>query len=350
MARIFYGIMGDHKGHVSRALSVLPLLRGHEVLVAGGGHVLELREHGYPVHALPMPSTVLRHGRVDALATALNACRVLSGTSQTVRALTREMERFAPDLVISDYELFTPLAARRLGISSVSLDHQHVMTMTGADTVPGQAVSRLLTGSIIRALYSRTDSYWVTSFYHPRPRHDKDVRLLPPLLRDDVRELPPQDGSSVLAYIHSQQGDSLLRSLAATGREVHVYGLKGQAAAGGGIGRAGVHVHPPSRQGFLEHLARCAYVVTGGGHSLLSEALHLGKPVLCVPPSMLYEQQLNALYVHRMGYGMRVTQPQLLEDVLERFERRLPSMRKRLPKGRLDGRKALSMLFEEALG
>ena len=38
------------------------------------------------------------------------------------------MERFQPDVTMSDYEYFVPRAARRAGLPCLSVDHQHVIT------------------------------------------------------------------------------------------------------------------------------------------------------------------------------------------------------------------------------
>ena len=45
-------------------------------------------------------------------------------------------------------------------------------------------------------------------------------------------------------------------------------------------------------------------MVAGGGFSLLSEAVYLGKPVLAVPLRGQFEQMMNARYLDRKGYGM----------------------------------------------
>ena len=45
-------------------------------------------------------------------------------------------------------------------------------------------------------------------------------------------------------------------------------------------------------------------MVTGGGFSLLSEAVYLGKPVLSIPLRGQFEQLMNARYLERDGYGI----------------------------------------------
>ncbi|MDJ0622350.1 MAG: glycosyltransferase family protein [Desulfocapsaceae bacterium] len=44
-----------------------------------------------------------------------------------------------------------------------------------------------------------------------------------------------------------------------------------------------ITVLPFSRQGFIDDLATCRGVICNAGFSFISEALHLGKRVLCKP-------------------------------------------------------------------
>ena len=62
-----------------------------------------------------------------------------------------------------------------------------------------------------------------------------------------------------------------------------------------------------SETGFLDDLASCRYVVCGGSHTLLSEALYYGKPVISFPIQGAFEQFLNAFYLERLGYGRYFT-------------------------------------------
>src|SRR5947209_9517231 len=56
-------------------------------------------------------------------------------------------------------------------------------------------------------------------------------------------------------------------------------------------------------EGFLRDLAGASAVIANAGFSLVSEALHLGKPYLAIPVQHQFEQTLNAYYVDKMGYG-----------------------------------------------
>ncbi len=68
--------------------------------------------------------------------------------------------------------------------------------------------------------------------------------------------------------------------------------------------------------------------MTGGGFSLLGEAIYLGKPVLSAPLHGQFEQLMNARYLEREGYGLCAPAPGKRE--LDAFLRGLPRFADRL--------------------
>ncbi|HTS10848.1 MAG TPA: glycosyltransferase family protein [Candidatus Limnocylindrales bacterium] len=54
---------------------------------------------------------------------------------------------------------------------------------------------------------------------------------------------------------------------------------------------------------FLQDLTAAKAVIANSGFSLISEALHLGKPYLAWPVKRQFEQVFNAFYIEKMGYG-----------------------------------------------
>ncbi len=343
MGRILYGIMGDARGHVNRALIVAQDLARHEFLFLGGGKVLDLISSGYAVEELPMASTFYRNNRVDIPRTLANGLRVLLGSSAVVRRVADIIDRFDPDLIITDYEYFTPLAARKLGRFCVSLDHQHVVTHCSYEPPPTQRVSGLMTGQSIKMLYSRADHFLVTSFFRARPKNPRNTEVFPPLLRRAVAEADPEEGDHVLVYQTSPTFHRLLPLLEAKGREFRIYGL------GKSIPRKNLVFKQPSTEGFLEDLRSCRYVITNGGHNVVSEALHLGKPVFSFPIANAYEQFLNAVFLARLGYGAYSAAPDPSPSVLDAFEAGLDEYAARIRKENFQGNRAICARLEQLM-
>lgn len=317
MARILYGVMGDSRGHLSRSLAVAQHMKGHEYLFVGAGQVREAEDEGFDYREVPMMQTVLRDNKVDALATLNETLKVLARKRAIVGDLVRVMEEFDPDLILTDYEYFTPLAARKLGRPCVSLDHQHVLTHTKHDPPKAQRFNRFTTNTFIKRFFSKADHYLVSSFYEP-PSIDPDkVEIFPPVLRADVKDHTPTRGDHALVYLRSAHPDWVRDKFKGRRRKYIVYGR-----AEPGI-EDNLEFKAPSRQGFLEDLASCAHVVSNGGHSLLSESLYYGKPVLCFPSAFFYEQYLNCHFVQKLGYGRFSTDFDFDPSLLDEFESRL---------------------------
>ena len=135
--------------------------------------------------------------------------------------------------------------------------------------------------------------------------------------------LQPHDAGHVLVYQSNSTHRALVDFLrAATDRICYVYGYDRTEGREGNV----VFMRK-SEEGFLRLLEGCAYVIQGGGHTLMGEALHLGKPILTLPLKAMVEQRFNALYIERLGYGMQADMLTLKPDLLRRFEANLPAYR-----------------------
>ncbi len=325
MAKILYGVHGTAHGHAIRALTIARRFPEHEFLFvsheAGPGIL-----HGeYPVVDIPSLGTVFTRHRVDTLATLKLNFPVWRERKAILRQVMDLMESFKPDAVISDYEYFLPRACRRLGVPCLSIDHQHVITACSHDIPWGEYPSYLATSLAVRLLFSRATDYLVISFFQPEVKPGARAKILPPLLRDSVLARQPRDGEHVLVYqSYITDFRKFLALVESLHRPVIVYGVKKE-------GREGNLLYKKkSEEGFLDDLAACAYVVCGGGHSMISEALYYGKPVISFPIKGAFEQFLNAFYIDRLGYGYFATGPYLQPEIIPQFESRLEEYRHRI--------------------
>jgi uncharacterized protein (TIGR00661 family) len=135
-----------------------------------------------------------------------------------------------------------------------------------------------------------------TSFFFPEVRK-KYTTLVPPILRPEVIAAKREPGAHVLVYQTSPTNMSLVPTLKKLPYRFRVYGM-GREGQEGNVTLCGF-----SEAGFLEDLRTARAAVAGGGFSLLSEAVSLKVPLLSVPVSHQYEQELNARYLEKLGYG-----------------------------------------------
>ena len=101
-----------------------------------------------------------------------------------------------------------------------------------------------------------------------------------------------------------------------------------------------------SEDGFLRLLSSCSYVIQGGSHTLMTEALYLGKPIFTIPLKAMVEQRFNALYIDRLKYGMQADMEHLNPTDLYLFESNLETFRQNIAKGRFCGNETVFGLVD----
>ena len=95
----------------------------------------------------------------------------------------------------------------------------------------------------------------------------------------------------------------------------------------------------PSLEGFFSDLISARAIIANSGFSLVTEALHLGKPYLAVPVSHQFEQIFNAYWLEKSGYG--AYWEELNKECVESFLYNLPHYRQALAQYPRQGNQAL---------
>ncbi len=331
MARIIYGVHGTGHGHAIRALTVARHFAEHEFLFLSHGAGAAILRPEFTVRESPCLVTVVRRHKVEAIATAYQNLLVLRQSRSIGRRLRETIDRFQPDLALTDYDFFLPRVSRRLGLPCLSLDHQHIISV-GRHPVPWRQVpDYLLTKGIIDLLFSEADVFLASSFFRPPEPTSTKMRVVPPLLREQVIASQREVGSHVVAYQGYETFQRFFPLLQTIPRPVMVYGFNQEGRQGN------LHFKKNSETGFLHDLASCSYLICGGSHTLLSEALYLGKPVLSFPIKSAFEQYLNAFYLERLGFGRKLLDQNPSPAIIPAFENNLEHFQKNISPGHFCG-------------
>jgi uncharacterized protein (TIGR00661 family) len=317
MARILYGVHGTGHGHAMRALTVARHFPEHEFLFVSHGHGAAILSREFPVVECPSLVTAYHSHRVALIDTFFVNLKVWHQRDQLLGQLVDLIHQFRPRVTLTDYEYFLPRAALRAGLPCLSLDHQHIITRCFYPVPLTQIHSYALTAWAINHMFSKASDFLVSSFFQPPWKFCKSIRVLPPLLRESVLARQPTDADHVLVYQNFTTFAALFPFLKALPRPVVVYGFDNDYTDGN------LRFKKNSEEGFLDDLAACAYVICGGGHSLISEALYLGKPIISFPVKTAFEQFLNALYIERLGYGKYISKLKIDGGIFTTFEANL---------------------------
>ena len=342
MARILYAVHGTGHGHAMRGLTIARAMPQHEFLFVANDDAPKVLEAEFRVERLPNLGTVFRDYRVAIKATVARAIPLLLNQKKYIAQGVKLIESFAPDLCITDLEYFIPRAAQMAGVPCLTLDHQHIITCCRHELPKDLLWDAFLQGLTPRWLFRPTKANVLISFYAPPIKKEWNAKVFPPILREKVLRAKPRDDGHILVYQSNSTDRRLIDFLkTSTGRKAYVYGY------GRDEGRDGnVFFRKRNEDEFLELLAGCSFVIQGGSHTLMGEALYLNKPVISIPIKAMVEQRFNALYLDRLGYGRQAEMARLDARFMADFEEAIPIFRQNQRESSFDGNQKVFDIVE----
>lgn len=322
MANILYGVNGEGAGHSTRAREVLTHLvsLGHRVHVASFDRGLRNLQSDFDVTEIYGFRFSYVNNRVRYKRTIAKNLITVPYAAKSLSRLNALIDGSKIDLVITDFEPLTCHVGHRRRLPVISIDNQHCLT-NAVVSYPRQyrrdaAAAKLVT----RLMTPGANAYLVISFF-TAPIRKRNTFLFPPLLRHEILNATPTEGDHVLVYVTSP-APALAKLLSSVRCRFVAYGFGREGTEGN------IVYKKPSLDGFFNDLVRARAVIANSGFSLVTEALHLGKPYLAVPVSHQFEQIFNAYWVQKSGYG--AYWEELNKERVESFLFNLPHFREAL--------------------
>ena len=296
MANILYGVNGEGAGHSTRAKEVLSHLRqqGHTLHVVSFDRGLKnLGEFEVTeIYGLRLEYV---NNRVRYKKTVAKNLLAVPKAAKSIHELTRRAKEWGIDLVVTDFEPLSCKVGHKLGVPVFAIDNQHAITNCEVsypkkyrkDAAAAKLVTKLMT--------PKADAYLMISFFDA-PIKKKRSFLFPPILRREILEAKPTIGEHILLYVTAPSPE-LVEVVKKVRAQFVAYGFGREGQEGN------VMFKKPSLDGFMRDLLSAKAIIANCGFSLISEALHLGKPYLAVPVKSQFEQIFNAYYIGETGYG-----------------------------------------------
>lgn len=330
--KILYGVVGEGMGHAMRSRVVLEhlLAQGHEIEIMASGRAVEFLAKRFEgvnrIHGLHMIYEENRVRRGKTLWS--NVLTGAAGLPKNIAAYFELLKDFKPQAVISDFESWAYLYAKAHRLPIYSVDNMQIINRCthDDDILRGEKANFEITRAFVKSKLPFCDHYVIATFFRP-PVRKANTTLVPPILRPEILAARRSRGEHLLVYQTAEGNESLAETLAKTGLECRVYGMRRGITDEQVDGN--LRYRPFSEAGFIDDLASARAVIAGGGFTLMGEAVYLHKPMLAVPLGLQFEQVLNARYLEREGYGLAADS---LEDpsVVQRFVARLPEFEARL--------------------
>jgi uncharacterized protein (TIGR00661 family) len=315
--RFLFLIQGEGRGHLTQALSFAALLRaeGHELVavVVGKSPRRTLpdffnKKIGAPISTVASPNfeTDGQEKKILLGKTIRKNLGQLSTFWTSLQRIHHLMQEKQPDVVINFYEplaglyklLFRPKAA------FWAIGHQYLEGHPDFIFAPNRPLEKLLFRAHTRLTALRASERLALSFL---PKEDRNgVRVVPPLLRQQVKELTMSKGDFYLNYMVNPGYAEEVMSFARNNPHVSIkafWDKKDAAALEQPLPNLSFHL--VDDQAFLNAMAACKGLICTAGFESVCEAMYLGKPVVMVPVAGQYEQACNALDGEKSGAGKK---------------------------------------------
>ena len=336
--RIVYGVHGYSRGHASRAGTVLSeLVKQHEVMIFAGRDAEEILSETYDIHSVPVLAfEYTNRGRISGYKTFRHTVPILLDLvrhGKHFKDVKQRIKTFDPDLVISDAEPFTNHVARNLKLPLVSFDHFGIMVHCRPPLRWQDRLRSTVDRMAYKMLLGRSDKQLISSFYDA-PARTQNVKLIGPLLRDEVFRVQPSAGDHLLVYFNNgsyQITPTVAETLRKLETPMKVYGTNFTGHDGP------IEFRPTSNVTFLEDLASARAVISTAGNQLVGEAAYYGKAMLVLPENTV-EQRMNATAVEQLGIGQQIPWAEFKPDVVQRFLSQVPEFTARARAASRDGR------------
>ncbi len=363
--RVYFSPCGIGLGHVGRCIPIARKLLEKNIEVMFSTYqegIQYVEQEKLPLtKAPPIGFQVKQDGTIDFRQTAVNPGPFLSSFTfmKQINAEIETIQRFKPDVVVSDSRASPLLASKILEIPRICILNQfqviiprknHFLRLARfADFITLVVIGKIWTSGNAVLIPDFPQPYTISTGNLNIPKsYRKKVKLIGPILSKHPNDLPteeelrkklklPMDKPVIFAPISGpiRERAFLTRILGKIFLDFPekyeiVFSLGYPNADTEPIRHSNLRIYKwvPNR---FEYLKACDLVISRAGHGTITQCMCYGKPMVLVPTPSHTEQLNNAKQAEKLGVAKVVEQrklnkEKLLEKMQQIFENDIPKM------------------------
>lgn len=307
-------IQGEGRGHLTQAISMAEMLRrnGDEVteVLIGKANTITIPDFfrekiQSPLSVFESPGFLFspKSKKTVLLKSIIHNLVKLPVYIKNIRFLRKKINESNADMVVNFYEVITGFtyAFTRPNKPYVCVAHQYLFFHHEFIFPKKSKLQLAALKFFTRLTCFRAKKLLALSF---RPMSDcGKIRVVPPLMRSEVRNQTPQEGNYVLGYMLNAGFAEQITEWHERNKNVplHFFWDKKDAPAELKIDDT-LTFHRLNDSKFVQMMASCRAYATTGGFESVCEALYLQKPAMMIPVHI--EQECNAFDAMHSGAGI----------------------------------------------
>jgi UDP:flavonoid glycosyltransferase YjiC (YdhE family) len=346
--RVYFAPCGIGLGHVGRCIPIARKLQNAGIVFSTYREGINyVKQEGFSlIEAPPIGFQVKPDGSVDFRQTAVNPGPFFASFTllKQVGSEVKTIERFKPDVIVSDSRISPLVAGRILGIPRICiLNEFQLITPRRTHYLRLAKLADSFALAILGKMWTSGNTVLIPDF--PKPyticegnlnipkSFRKSVKLIGPILPKHPGELPtkeelrrklklPLDKRVMFVPISGPTLEKafvtgvLRRILLEFPEEYEIvvsYGYPSADSKPMRHGNVTIYKWVPNR---FEYLKACDVVIGRAGHGTITQCMCYGRPVILVPTPNHTEQLTNARQAQKLGAAQIVLQDWLTKERL----------------------------------
>jgi len=316
--KFIFIVQGEGRGHITQAISLFQVLHknGHQIVhvIVGKSKRRQLPRFfenniKAPVTQIESPNFVTdsRSKSVSVFKTLFFNLSKTKTFLKSIKEIDRLVKKESPDAIINFYDLLGGLyfLLRKSNVKHIAIAHQFLLNHSVFEFPKGRIYDRLslLAGNKLAGY--KAQKRLSLSFQPMENEPDKKLFIVPPLLREAIRQKEVSKGDHFLVYMvnhgYSEQVEAF--HLKYPEIPIHCFWDKKDAPKESEVDK-NLTFHTLDEVKFIDFMASCCGYLTTAGFESVCEAMYMGKPVLMIPVEGHYEQSCNALDAQKAGAGI----------------------------------------------
>lgn len=307
--KFLFIVQGEGRGHMTQAISLRDMLvrAGHTLscVMVGKSKRREIPSFFFEkikteVVSFESPNFVTdKKGKaIQILPTITENLKRTGFFLSNLKQIDQKVKEHTPDVIVNFYDLlggFYSLLYKPKA-KYICVGHQYLMLHPDFEFPREKMIDRILVQLNTKATSFRATKRLGLSF---RPMNDfprEKVKVVPPLLRNEVFEIQPENKNFILAYmVNSGYGEDIIK-WHESNKSLHLHCFWDKAGVEDNFTpHENLTFHKLNDKIFLQYMKDCSGYVSTAGFESICEAMYLGKPVMMVPTEGQFEQECNAI-------------------------------------------------------
>lgn len=317
MAKFIFIVQGEGKGHLTQAIAMAEILKnaGHTLVatmvgVANNRKIPDFYKENIsaPLYTFESPSLKYGNSKSPSLISTIFS-QLVKGKKYLANAdfVNEIVQKHSPDVIINFYEMASGFynLFYKPNIPTISVGHQYLLLHSSFKTISGHWLDRWLLNLNTRVTAIGSSKLFGLSFDEMPNDEKNNLIVIPPLLRNMVKEYFVEEGDYLLAYVTHHKIIEYITDWQSNNNhiKIHCFIDKKNIIDGQEI-QKNLFFHKVDAHTFLEMMSKCIGLVSTAGFESVCEAMYMGKPVMMVPVRNHIEQKINAFDGQRVGAGL----------------------------------------------